>query len=181
MFKLFRNAVVIMSLMLSAVAQASLEIVITEGIDSARPIAILPFTFKGANLPKERIDEVIAADLMRSGKFSPLASIKMPQRPPTSAQIDYAAWSREGVEAIRGGGENVRFDAQGNRRAGLKLDILAKDRCELGLFQHPTFGCAGQRFRRETGLELHLGRINDAAAFSDRFHTDLKSRIIRGF
>ncbi|PKM20818.1 MAG: Tol-Pal system beta propeller repeat protein TolB [Gammaproteobacteria bacterium HGW-Gammaproteobacteria-15] len=100
MFKLFRNAVVIIALMLSTVAQASLEIVITEGIDSARPIAILPFTFKGANLPKERIDEVIAADLMRSGKFSPLASIKMPQRPPTSAQIDYAAWAREGVEAI---------------------------------------------------------------------------------
>ena len=100
MFKFIRNTLFLFVAVLSAQAQASLEIVITEGIDSARPIAILPFTFKGATLPSQRLDEVIAADLMRSGKFSPLASIKMPQRPPSAAQIDYAAWSREGVEAI---------------------------------------------------------------------------------
>lgn len=100
MIKFIRITVWLMAFVLSAQAKASLEIVITEGIDSARPIAILPFTFVGATLPSQRLDEIIAADLMRSGKFSPLASIKMPQRPPSSAQIDYAAWSREGVEAI---------------------------------------------------------------------------------
>jgi len=100
MFKFIRNTLFLFVAVLSAQAQASLEIVITEGIDSARPVAILPFTFKGATLPSQRLDEVIAADLMRSGKFSPLASIKMPQRPQSAAQIDYAAWSREGVEAI---------------------------------------------------------------------------------
>ena len=100
MLKFIRNTVLFITLALSSQAKASLEIVITEGIDSARPVAILPFTFKGATLPSQRLDEVIAADLMRSGKFSPLASIKMPQRPQTAAQIDYAAWAREGVEAI---------------------------------------------------------------------------------
>lgn len=100
MFKFIRNTVFLLSVLLSAQAKASLEIVITEGIDSARPIAILPFTFKGATLPNQKLDEVIAADLMRSGKFSPLAGIKMPQRPQSAAQIDYAAWAREGVEAI---------------------------------------------------------------------------------
>ena len=100
MLKFIRNTVLFITLALSSQVKASLEIVITEGIDSARPVAILPFTFKGATLPSQRLDEVIAADLMRSGKFSPLASIKMPQRPQTAAQIDYAAWAREGVEAI---------------------------------------------------------------------------------
>ena len=100
MLKFIRNTVLFITLALSSQAKASLEIVITEGIDSARPVAILPFTFKGATLPSQRLDEVIAADLMRSGKFSPLASIKMPQRPQSAAQIDYAAWAREGVEAI---------------------------------------------------------------------------------
>ena len=100
MLKFIRNTVLFIALALSSQVKASLEIVITEGIDSARPVAILPFTFKGATLPSQRLDEVIAADLMRSGKFSPLASIKMPQRPQTAAQIDYAAWAREGVEAI---------------------------------------------------------------------------------
>lgn len=100
MLKFIRTTVLFLTVLLAAKAEASLEIVITEGIDSARPVAILPFTFKGATLPSQRLDEVIAADLMRSGKFSPLASIKFPQRPPSAAQIDYAAWSREGVEAI---------------------------------------------------------------------------------
>ena len=100
MFKFISRTLLLSLLLLSARAQASLEIVITEGIDSARPVAILPFSFKGANLPNQRLDEVIAADLMRSGKFSPLPSIKMPQRPQSSKQIDYAAWQREGVEAI---------------------------------------------------------------------------------
>lgn len=100
MLKFIRTTVLFVTVLLTAKAHASLEIVITEGIDSARPVAILPFTFKGATLPSQRLDEVIAADLMRSGKFSPLASIKFPQRPPSAAQIDYAAWSREGVEAI---------------------------------------------------------------------------------
>ncbi|MBU2112753.1 MAG: Tol-Pal system protein TolB [Gammaproteobacteria bacterium] len=100
MFKFLSRTLLLSLLVLSARAQASLEIVITEGIDSARPVAILPFSFKGANLPNQRLDEVIAADLMRSGKFSPLPSIKMPQRPQSSKQIDYAAWQREGVEAI---------------------------------------------------------------------------------
>lgn len=100
MLKFIRTTVLFLTVLLAAKAEASLEIVITEGIDSARPVAILPFTFKGATLPSQRLDEVIAADLMRSGKFSPLASIKFPQRPPSAAQIDYAAWAREGVEAI---------------------------------------------------------------------------------
>jgi TolB protein len=100
MLKFIRTTVLFLTVLLAAKAEASLEIVITEGVDSARPVAILPFAFKGATLPSQRLDEVIAADLMRSGKFSPLASIKFPQRPPSAAQIDYAAWSREGVEAI---------------------------------------------------------------------------------
>ncbi|GAB2933745.1 Tol-Pal system beta propeller repeat protein TolB [Rheinheimera gaetbuli] len=98
---MFIRAFSVMCLLsLAGTAQASLEIVITGGIDSGRPIAVVPFTFKGANLPTQRLDEVIAADLMRSGKFSPLPAIKMPQRPQTAAQIDYAAWQREGVEAL---------------------------------------------------------------------------------
>lgn len=100
MFKLFRQVAIFVLLTISSTVYASLEIVITEGVDSARPIAIVPFTFKGANLPKQRLDEIIAADLMRSGKFSPLTSIKMPQRPQSAAQIDFSAWAREGVEAI---------------------------------------------------------------------------------
>lgn len=79
---------------------ATLEIVITEGIDSARPIAIVPFKFVGnGNMPEE-LTQVIANDLRRSGKFNPITPSDMPQYPSSDQDVDYAAWVSSGVEAI---------------------------------------------------------------------------------
>lgn len=91
---------VLMNLAWSKPSQAALEIVITEGIDSARPIAIVPFVYQGtAQLPLN-LEEIIAADLMRSGKFKPLAKDLMPQLPSKDDDVDYSSWASEGVEAI---------------------------------------------------------------------------------
>ncbi len=100
MLKACRMFVLSTLAMMSMWAQAALEIVITEGVDSARPVAIVPFTYKGTGEMPSRISEVIAADLRRSGKFKPLAEIDMPQRPSSDADIDYSAWVDRGVEAI---------------------------------------------------------------------------------
>ncbi|WP_306520738.1 Tol-Pal system beta propeller repeat protein TolB [Rheinheimera sp.] len=79
---------------------ASLEIVITEGVDSARPVAIVPFTFVGQNQPTQNISQIVAADLMRSGKFNPVNVMRMPQQPQNSSQFNAAAWSKTGIEAV---------------------------------------------------------------------------------
>lgn len=84
----------------SVLAQAKLEIVITEGIDSARPIGIVPFRWKGNGALPGRITNVIAADLKRSGKFSPIDASVMPQFPSVDGEVDYSAWASTGVEAI---------------------------------------------------------------------------------
>lgn len=82
------------------VANAALELVITDGIDSARPIAIVPFKWEGSTKLPEDISAVIASDLQRSGKFSPVATSKMPQTPYSESEVDFNAWTGLGVDAL---------------------------------------------------------------------------------
>ncbi len=100
MLKLIGKSLVAFALVLSAKSYASLEIVITDGVDSARPVAIVPFKFEGNTLPNQRIADIVSADLMRSGKFNPIATTRMPQLPTNSKEIDYQRWMKQGVEAV---------------------------------------------------------------------------------
>lgn len=93
------TAVALMTL-LQRPANASLEIVITDGVNSARPIAVVPFRWLGEGPAPQGLTEVIAADLMRSGKFNPIPQNAMPQMPSTEGEIDYPSWASLGVEAL---------------------------------------------------------------------------------
>jgi TolB protein len=100
MFKWINKALIMAAALVAMQANASLEIVITEGVDSARPVAIVPFAFIGQNQPTQNISQIVAADLMRSGKFNPVNAMRMPQQPQSSAQFNAAVWAKTGIEAV---------------------------------------------------------------------------------
>ncbi|GAK20808.1 LOW QUALITY PROTEIN: TolB protein precursor [Vibrio sp. JCM 19052] len=82
---------------LTSVAHAALELVITDGIDSARPIAVVPFKWEGSEPLPTDISAVIASDLQRSGKFSPVPTSKMPQTPFNESEVNFDAWTGLGL------------------------------------------------------------------------------------
>ena len=90
----------LVSLLLTAAAQAELTIEITEGI-KRRPVAVVPFGWQG-NSPDMplNITQVISSDLVRSGRFSTIPVGDMLQQPTSGVDMDFDDWSILGVEAV---------------------------------------------------------------------------------
>ena len=74
----FAQAILLLAVMLaSQVARAELLIRITEGADSAIPVAVVPFANSG-NMPTgNNISRIVRDDLNMSGEFRTLESGKM--------------------------------------------------------------------------------------------------------
>ncbi len=112
------------------IANAALELVITDGIDSARPIAIVPFKWEGQSPLPQDVSGVIASDLQRSGKFSPVAASKMPQTPYTDSDIDFNAWTSLGVDSLLTG--TISQAADGNYVISYKLVDIVRGQLTSG-------------------------------------------------
>ncbi len=52
----------------ATVAQAEIRIEITEGVNSAQPIGVVPFKWSGAGAPPQEVGQIVGADLRNSGK-----------------------------------------------------------------------------------------------------------------
>ncbi|ACL73309.1 Tol-Pal system beta propeller repeat protein TolB [Thioalkalivibrio sulfidiphilus] len=82
-------------------AQAALEIRITQGVEGAMPIAIVPFGWEGPGArPPEDIGAIIQANLHRSGQFSPMEQGRMPQRPTRGQDVNFQVWRGAGVDYV---------------------------------------------------------------------------------
>lgn len=88
-------------MVLAQTASAALTIQITDGVEGALPIAVVPFDnsqMKTA-LPY-RISEIIAADLARSGRFAPMPEQDLVARPSDGNTVRFADWRLLNMENL---------------------------------------------------------------------------------
>lgn len=79
---------------------AVIEIEITQGGESAIPIAIVPFGWKGSGNPSEDIAAIVSADLQRSGNFSPFNRGDLIGKPVSGDKPRYGNWRIAGAEFL---------------------------------------------------------------------------------
>ncbi|NIM27084.1 MAG: Tol-Pal system beta propeller repeat protein TolB [Gammaproteobacteria bacterium] len=80
---------------------AVLTIRITQGIEGALPIAIVPFGLQaGAQPPPVDVAQIVANDLTRSGRFSPLPFGDLPSRPSEASAVNFADFRLLGMNNL---------------------------------------------------------------------------------
>lgn len=148
-------AVVMAWLLISQSALAELQILVTGGVDSGRPVAVPQFKWAGGSTLPEDVANVISSDLMRSGKFSPLKRNEMPQTPNHAAEINYPIWANMGIEAMVVGTIEPAGDNQ--YRVSFELVDVLKGK------SNPAAGLLDSRVATVSGKQLrqYAHRISD--------------------
>ena len=73
-------------------ARAELVIEITQGKQTAIPMAVVPFKWKGTKALPENVAQIVANDLGRSGYFNTLPKSEMLSLPNTEDEVFYRDW-----------------------------------------------------------------------------------------
>ena len=91
---------------------AVLNVEITQGTEDALPIAIIPFSWNGTEpAPALNWSEVVASDLLRSGRFAPVPENELLARPQSDQNLDFKTWRVGGIDhlvigSVRSAGQN---------------------------------------------------------------------------
>ncbi len=104
---MIKNILLIMHLFAFQNVIAALNIDITQVMESALPIAIVPFGLEVSGLPaQEDVATIISNDLGRSGRFSVLPIAQLPEKPNNPSLLNLTKWK-----------ELTRFVVVGNIQA----------------------------------------------------------------
>ena len=81
---------------------APLTIEITQGLEGALPVAVVPFAWRGDQgaPPPHEVGGIVAADLGRSGRFKPLPTEDMLSKPSRGDQVDFRDWRALNVDNL---------------------------------------------------------------------------------
>ncbi len=98
---LIKRGLAALTLWFSVNAHAILQIEITQGIESAAPIAVVPFAWNVPNVPQPvKLDEVIGNDLRLSGYFNPMSQKDFLSWPTQGSQVRCQDWRMLGAENV---------------------------------------------------------------------------------
>lgn len=91
----------IVLLFLSLHVHAVLDISITQGVDSASPIAIIPFKWVGVEVIADAdVSKIVSIDLARSGKFSPMPVADLIAKPVRPEDVHFNTWRVAGIDHV---------------------------------------------------------------------------------
>ena len=82
----------VISLLSVAQSHAQLVVEITQGLNDAIPIAVVPFAMPGPVRPTVDVAEIVGNDLSRSGRFATLPRADMLEQPSSGDQIQFSDW-----------------------------------------------------------------------------------------
>lgn len=101
-------------------ASGPLNLVLTKGVSSSIPIAIVPFSGQEDATAPNNVSSVIQADLQNSGQFSTMDPQNMTQLPHDPKDVDLSYWQQNKMNAVVTG--NVI--AQGNDSYKVNFALL---------------------------------------------------------
>ena len=91
----------VLLMLLSAAATAQKLVIDIDGVARPTPVAIVPFGWEGApSAAPLQIADIVSSDLLRSGRFDPLAADRMLEKPTYGARVNFDNWRILGIEAI---------------------------------------------------------------------------------
>ena len=101
--RLIKLIIILMTIFVSTVTFAALDLELTQGSESATPIAIVPFAGQSndlGNAAPNNIAAVVTNDLSHSGQFKALPVSDMPQTPNDASSVDFDAWKRKNINDV---------------------------------------------------------------------------------
>lgn len=165
-----------LTLTLSVIARAELTIEITQGVDDATPIAVVPF--KGP-IVENNLAQIIHDDLARSGSFNTISASSFPSTPSTGSEITFNSWKAIGgdymvvgqVTPTADGRFDVRYEVFNilteQRILGEVLTINSNRWRDAGHF------IADKIYEKITGVK---GAFSTKVAYVNQYRRDGKNR-----
>lgn len=99
--RVFIKFIIIGLMFVSLQTHAVLDIKITQGIEQALPVAIVPFGWSQASkVAPIDLSTIIVNDLRRSGRFNVMDEQDLPQRPDNFDAINFNDWRKLGMENL---------------------------------------------------------------------------------